>query len=434
MQRKAQKDVIVVNDVSKSFKIYFDKGATLKEKLLFADRRKHEVRNVLTNINFTVKKGEVIALIGENGCGKSTLLKLLTKIMYPDKGQIRMEGRVSSLIELGAGFHPDLTGRENIYTNASIFGLSRKEIDSRIEKIIEFSELGDFINNPVRTYSSGMYMRLAFAVAINVDAEILLIDEILAVGDASFQAKCFRKIQEIKNQGVTIVFVSHDLSTVQRICDRAIYIYRGKIKREGDPYNVVNTYLKDVMENESGLKSVVSKDEDVVENEPSKEDIFCEQQKDKLCIDSDAQFISRHGNKAVEITSIKMIEASTNQEKTAFETGKTTVIRITYKRNDSNIKTCVFGIGIFRNDGIRCYGTNTQNNRLKVTLKDSGSLEIVLEEFEILPGEYWIDVALHDEFSIIYDFISGAYRFNVFSSTSDVGVAMLKHRFNLNIE
>ena len=180
--------VISVKDVEKKFKVYYDKGQTFKERLLFRNRNHYEERPVLKGISFQVEKGQAIGIIGENGSGKSTLLKLMTRIMYPDKGSIEIKGRVSSLIELGAGFHPDMSGRENIYTNASIFGLTKKEIDLRLNDIIAFSELEEFIDNPVRTYSSGMYMRLAFSVAINVDSDILLIDEILAVGDASFQA------------------------------------------------------------------------------------------------------------------------------------------------------------------------------------------------------------------------------------------------------
>lgn len=204
-------NAIEVRNITKNFKVYLDKGHTLKEKTLFSRRRRYEERRVLDGISFDVRKGESVGLIGHNGCGKSTTLKLLTKIMYPDSGTIQMQGRVSSLIELGAGFHPDMSGRENIYINASIFGLTRREIDERIKNIISFSELEEYIDNPVRTYSSGMYMRLAFAVAINVDADILLIDEILAVGDASFQAKCLHKMREIKADGTTIVIVSHSL-------------------------------------------------------------------------------------------------------------------------------------------------------------------------------------------------------------------------------
>ena len=234
---------IDVNNITKSFKVFPDKGSQLKERLLFLKRNRYEERRVLRGISFQVKKGEAIGLIGHNGCGKSTTLKLLTKIMYPDTGTITMNGRVSSLIELGAGFHPDMSGRENIYTNAAIFGLTKKEIDARLKDIISFSELEEFIDNPVRTYSSGMYMRLAFSVAINVDADILLIDEILAVGDANFQAKCFNKLKEIKAKGTTIVIVSHSLGQIEQICDRSIWIHEGLIKAEGEPKEIDLEYL-----------------------------------------------------------------------------------------------------------------------------------------------------------------------------------------------
>ena len=237
---------IIVENVSKKFKIYSDRGYNLRDHALTRHRGKHEDRVVLQDISFSVKKGEALGIIGENGCGKSTMLKLLTGIMYPDGGTITMNGRVSALIELGAGFHPDMTGRENIYTNAAIFGLSRKEIDARLDDIIAFSELGAYIDNPVRTYSSGMYMRLAFSVAINVDADILLVDEILAVGDAAFQAKCFKRMNEIKENGATIVLVSHSLGQVEQICDRSIWINHGHIEMEGVPSVVHQAYL-DVM-------------------------------------------------------------------------------------------------------------------------------------------------------------------------------------------
>ena len=207
---------ISVDNVEKSFKIYKDKGFTLKERVLFFKSRNAYVKNnILKGISFDIEKGDILGIIGKNGSGKSTLLKLITRIIYPDSGSIKINGKVSSLIELGAGFHPDMTGRENIYINASIYGLTKKEIDAKLDTIIKFSELEEFIDSPIRTYSSGMYMRLAFSVAINVEAEILLIDEILSVGDANFQAKCFKKMQELKDSGITIVIVSHDLHTMK---------------------------------------------------------------------------------------------------------------------------------------------------------------------------------------------------------------------------
>ena len=235
---------IKVTNMTKEFKIYLDKANTLKEKLLFFSRGKKDTRVVLKKINLEIKQGETVALIGNNGSGKSTLLKLMTKIYYPTRGRVITQGKLTSLLELGAGFHPDFSGIENIYFNASIFGLSKKEIDDRLNEIISFSELEEFIDNPVRTYSSGMYMRLAFSIAINVDADILLIDEILAVGDQHFQEKCHNKLMELKKSGKTIVMVSHSLDSVKQLCDRAIWIHDGEIRLDGKCEKVVDEYLK----------------------------------------------------------------------------------------------------------------------------------------------------------------------------------------------
>lgn len=239
-----EENAIEVKNMSKKFNVYYDKANTLKEKMMFWNRNRKEVRNVLKNINIKIKKGETVALIGTNGSGKSTLLKLMTKIYYPTNGTVETNGKLTSLLELGAGFHPDFSGRENIYFNASIFGLSKKEIDRRIDEIIDFSELREFIDNPVRTYSSGMYMRLAFSIAINVDADILLIDEILAVGDQHFQEKCQEKLLELKESDKTIVIVSHSLDSVEKLCNRAIWIYDGEVKLDGNCKNVIKEYLK----------------------------------------------------------------------------------------------------------------------------------------------------------------------------------------------
>ncbi len=238
-------NAIIVQDVYKNFDVFYDKTNTIKDKVLFWNKSKKEVREILKGIDLEIKKGEVVGLIGINGSGKSTLLKLMTKIIYPTKGKITTNGKLTSLLELGAGFHPDFSGRENIYFNAAIFGLSRKEIDARLNDIIEFSELGDFIDNPVRTYSSGMYMRLAFSIAINVDADILLVDEILSVGDQHFQERCFQKIEDLKNQGKTIVIVTHSMDTVTRFCTRAVWLHQGKIKMDGDAETVTKVYLEE---------------------------------------------------------------------------------------------------------------------------------------------------------------------------------------------
>ena len=245
MKKTDKETAIEIKHVTKSFKIYYDKASTLKEHLLFWKRNESELYTALKDINLDIKKGETVGLIGVNGSGKSTLLKLMTKIIYPTKGEIITHGKLTSLLELGAGFHQDITGRENIYFNAAIFGLTKQEIDKRLDEIIEFSELGEFIDNPVRTYSSGMYMRLAFSIAINVDAEILLIDEILAVGDQHFQEKCFNKLQELKESDKTIVIVSHSLDQIENLCTRAIWINNGLVEMDDTPSKVIPEYLKE---------------------------------------------------------------------------------------------------------------------------------------------------------------------------------------------
>ncbi len=244
MKKQTTEYSIIVDNVYKKFKLVYDKPFTLKERLVFWNKTKVGYHEVLKGINLKIKKGETVALIGVNGSGKSTLLKLMTKIIYPTSGKITTNGKLTSLLELGAGFHPDFTGRENIYFNASIFGLTAAEIDARVQDIIDFSELGEFIEAPVRTYSSGMYMRLAFSVAINVDAEILLIDEILAVGDQHFQDKCFAKLQELKKSDKTIVIVSHSLNSIKKLCDRAVWLHEGQIREDGQTNKVIEDYLK----------------------------------------------------------------------------------------------------------------------------------------------------------------------------------------------
>lgn len=237
-------NAIEIRNMSKSFKVQYDGAHTIKEALLRRHKGKIERHLVLDNINLDIKKGETVALIGVNGSGKSTLLKLMTKIIYPDKGTIKTNGKLTSLLELGAGFHQDFTGRENVYFNASIFGLTEKEIDARLDEIVSFSELGSAIDEPIRTYSSGMYMRLAFSVAINVDADILLLDEILAVGDQRFQDKCFAKLEELKDSNKTIVIVSHSTAATNKICDRAVWICNHKVREDGNAIDVSESYIQ----------------------------------------------------------------------------------------------------------------------------------------------------------------------------------------------
>ena len=330
-----KENAIEVNNITKSFKVYYDKGSELKEKMLFWKRNKYEMRQVLKGISFNVKKGEAIGLVGKNGCGKSTTLKMLTKIMYPNSGTIEMCGRVSSLIELGAGFHPDMSGRENIYTNASIFGLDKKEIDRRLDDIIAFSELEEFIDNPVRTYSSGMYMRLAFSVAINVDADILLIDEILGVGDANFQAKCFNKLREIKAQGTTIVIVSHSLGQIEQICERSIWIKDGLIEMEGKPQEVHLQYLnymneERISQQEKERIRQQKKEADDRKKQQEEEERRKKEEEIKRMRQEEWDNNTRYGSGDIMFTSLELCDVNDHDVST-YKTGDTMTLKAKYK-------------------------------------------------------------------------------------------------------
>ena len=420
------KDVVInVKDVKKSFKIYSDKGHTLKERLLFFKQRNSYTRHeVLKGVTLEIKKGEVVGLVGHNGCGKSTLLKLMTKIIYPDKGKIEINGKISSLLELGAGFHPDMTGRENIYTNASIFGLTKKEIDARLDDIINFSELEEFIDSPVRTYSSGMYMRLAFSVAINVDADILLIDEILAVGDARFQAKCFNKMLELKKREITIVIVSHDLGSIERLCNRAIWIENGKIKDEGIPHDIVAEYLDDIMSKDESKKIKVQSNENNQKNSKEKtEERIIEKKENK-------KDKNRTGNKDVEIIGIKLLNEKDEISDT-YNSEDKLKIQVKYKRNNDELKDSVFGFGIFRNDGLNCYGTNTFiDNFGKIKIQDEGIVEVIIDQIQLLEGKYYLDIAFHDEYGKPYDYIRKIKKISIYSILKDAGIFRIKHKFS----
>ncbi len=447
---------IEVEHISKHFKIFLDKGHELKDYVTSIRRTKYENRQVLKDISFKVKKGEAIGLIGQNGCGKSTTLKLLTKIMYPDSGSITMRGRVSSLIELGAGFHPDMSGRENIYINASIFGLSKKEIDRRLDDIIAFSELEEFIDNPVRTYSSGMYMRLAFAVAINVDADILLIDEILAVGDVNFQAKCFNRLREIKAEGTTIVIVSHSLGQIEQICERSIWIHDGVIRAEGKPRDIHPEYLDFMGEKRQEIaKKEKERQDSRREEKPSDENVAPNvEQAEKNVGDSGENVDSeppvtgedtsetmaasreknskRWGNGYARIKRVRMLDSYGNEQK-VFKTGTEICIEIDYSVV-RKVEDAVFGIGIFRSDGLQCYGTNTRIDKLdRYDLDEAGTTIVRLKELHLIPAEYTLDVAIESDIGVAVDYYREAYRFETYSEVGDVGVARISHEWNLKL-
>lgn len=418
-------NAIEVKHVKKKFKVYMDKGSQLKERILFRSRNRYEERWVLDDVSFEVKKGEAIGLIGHNGCGKSTTLKLLTRIMYPDTGSIELKGRVSSLIELGAGFHPDMSGRENIYTNASIFGLTKKEIDERLDDIIEFSEMEPFLDNPVRTYSSGMYMRLAFSVAINVNADILLIDEILAVGDVNFQAKCFNKLREIKAQGTTIVIVSHSMGQIEQICDRSIWIHEGKIKADGDPREIDKDYLDFMGQKRQEIVEQVQKKEAEKQEEAQEE-----QTPEEVETALEEEEKKRWGNGKARFREV-YISGNQSQKQSVFATEEKVRIHMHYKVK-KRVEDAVFGIGIFRDDGVQCYGTNTRIEQFeRFDLEKDGETVVEIEKLSLLPGKYTLDVAIESDMATPVDYYRQAYSFEVYSSLTDVGVFRIPHRWEV---
>ena len=404
-------NAIEVRNLKKIFKVYPDKSNSVKEKLLFFKRNKYEVNQVLDGVSFDIKKGEAVGLIGKNGCGKSTTLKLLNRIMYPTSGTIRVNGRVSSLIELGAGFHPDMSGRENIYTNASIFGLTKKQIDEKLDDIIEFSELGEAVDNPVRTYSSGMYMRLAFSVAINVEADVLLIDEILAVGDVSFQKKCFEKLREIKYSGTTIVIVSHSLQQIEQICDKSIWIEKGHIRQIGNPKEIHLTYLNEMEEERQRLIHEAQKNK---ENDIEDRDSFC------------GKKVIRSGSGAVYFTNVTLKD---KEEKLQNVYKSHDFMQVQYDFvNKSDIEEAVFSVRIYKDDNTHCYGT-TSDIECNDTIKIKGKNKFIVDfdDLCLLDGNYMIDVDVKDKTGdIVYDSIHDTIRFDVINEDGRTGVCAIR--------
>lgn len=404
-------NAIEVRNLKKIFKVYPDKSNSVKEKLLFFKRNKYEVNQVLDGVSFDIKKGEAVGLIGKNGCGKSTTLKLLNRIMYPTSGTIRVNGRVSSLIELGAGFHPDMSGRENIYTNASIFGLTKKQIDEKLDDIIEFSELGEAVDNPVRTYSSGMYMRLAFSVAINVEADVLLIDEILAVGDVSFQKKCFEKLREIKYSGTTIVIVSHSLQQIEQICDKSIWIEKGHIRQIGNPKEIHLKYLKEMEEERQRLIHEAQKNK---ENDIEDRDSFC------------GKKVIRSGSGEVYFTNVTLKD---KEEKLQNVYKSHDFMQVQYDFvNKSDIEEAVFSVRIYKDDNTHCYGT-TSDIECNDTIKIKGKNKFIMDfdDLCLLDGNYMIDVDVKDKTGdIVYDSIHDTIRFDVINEDGRTGVCAIR--------
>jgi ABC-type polysaccharide/polyol phosphate transport system ATPase subunit len=369
----------------------------LKELVLGQRPRAEEVL-ALDDVSFTVHKGEAVGVIGSNGSGKSTLLKLVAGTSRPTSGSLDVYGRVAALLEIGAGFHPDFTGRENAFLNGAILGLSRRQMEAAMPSIEAFADIGRFFDAPVKAYSSGMYARLGFAVAVHVDPDILLVDEVLAVGDEEFQHKCYAKINDFRARSRTILFVSHDLAAVRRLCRRAIALDRGKVLAEGDVEYVIAAYEE----------TVRSKEEH------------------KLAAALTPQ---RWGDRRVELTSVKLLGGD-GSEARVFDSGDALTIELAY-RSSLDGSAVAFGVAVYRDDGVLCYGTNTALERIPLTVRrGDGVVRFQASRLDLLEGQYVLDIAVHspDEREM-YDYHAKAYPFRVRGGNGEVGLARIEHRW-----
>jgi lipopolysaccharide transport system ATP-binding protein len=359
-------------NVSKYFNIRHERPRSFQELLLRVIHREPlnpvEQYWALRDVSFAVDYGEIVGLIGPNGAGKSSILKLASRIIQPTSGRIDVHGRLSALLELGAGFHHDLSGRENIYLNGSILGMSRPEIKARFDEIVEFAELQRFIDVPVRHYSSGMHMRLGFSIAVHVNPEILLVDEVLAVGDQAFHGRCLDKIQELVRGGVSILFVSHDLNTVRALCERVLWLDAGVIREEGHPDRVVNAYLGEMSEDELAhlgeCRGRISEGR-------------------------------RLGSNEAEITDVQLLDDA-GEERYVFESGESLVVRMGY-RCAGPVRQPVFGVAVFRNDGWHINGPNTRFADCPIeAIEGEGTVEYHIESLPLLEGVYQLSVSIYD--------------------------------------
>jgi ABC-type polysaccharide/polyol phosphate transport system ATPase subunit len=380
---------------------------------LFKALRPDELVTALNGISFKVEKGTTFGVIGENGSGKSTLLKIIAGIAKPTSGKVSVRGKVSALIELGAGFHPEISGRENVFINGIMLGLSKREINEKFNEIVKFAELEEFIDAPVKTYSSGMYMRLGFSIAINVNPEILLIDEVLAVGDASFVPKCLDRIDDFRRRKKTILFVSHDLTTVEKICDQVIWLKEGKIQIIGEPKRVIDTYLQDIAHKQED-------DFEVRHREIDLEQKWEEEEREK-----------RWGGREIEISKVTL-KSLDGQEKHVFSPNDGMIIEMGVKAS-SQIKDFVFGVGIFNSKGVSCYGTNTHLEDFEpVSLRGEGKVVCKISQLNLVNGTYYLDVAVHKRDGYPYDYHRNLYSFLVSSLHRDEGVSRLSHSWSFS--
>jgi ABC-type polysaccharide/polyol phosphate transport system ATPase subunit len=416
---------VQVQDVYKFYKKFADrhKFLTIKSamvnKTLFGDLQVGERFEALRGVSFDVRSGHTLGIIGENGSGKSTMLKILAGISKPTSGSVITTGRISALIELGAGFHPEISVRENIFINGIILGLTRKEIQAKYDEIVQFAELEDFIEHPVKGYSSGMFMRLGFSIAINVNPDILLIDEVLAVGDASFVPKCLDKINEFRRHNKTIIFVSHDLATVERICDEVIWLKKGQVEMRGYPKRVVDAYLE----------YVGKKDSDKYQRQHDKE---AKSAQDELRENDGLQNPEkRWGSREIEISNVKMFDGS-GKEKYLFNSAEPLAVAFDVQAAGSE-KDFVFGIAIYNSEGILCYGSNTVLDDFSAkSISGRGNVRLSIPALSLISGTYFLDVAVHKYDGYPFDYHHLLYTFRVTSSHRDIGITRIAHRWEFS--
>jgi ABC-type polysaccharide/polyol phosphate transport system ATPase subunit len=403
---------VAVRGVSKRFRLHRGRQVSTVKDLFVRGGRAGlftgEELWALRDVTVELTRGRMVGIVGSNGSGKSTLLKVIGGILKPTTGTIGVTGRVSALIELGAGFHPEFTGRENVYVNGVLLGLGRAEIRERFDDIVAFAGLEAFIDNPVKTYSSGMYMRLGFAIAVTVDPDILLIDEVLAVGDEAFQHKCVGKIQEFKARGKTILLVTHDLGSVERLCDEAVWLHGGRLMAHGPTREVIDRYLGQVASEEARALGA--------EHRQAEAEAAAGHQ--------------RWGSREVEITRVRVLDRA-GAERYLYDTGEPCTVQLGF-RAPRPVEDPVFGIGIFRKDGVCCYGTNTAIDGFHLgKLDGEGEVAMAIEALDLVEGEYLLDVAVHARDGHPYDYHSRLYALAVRSRVKDTGVARLAHTWRL---
>ncbi len=398
---------IRLQKVSKRFAFTPDSPQSVLESLIsLASRRRQRAQDLwaVRDVSFTVQPGQCVGLIGRNGSGKSSLLKLIARILQPTSGQIEVRGRISALLELGAGFHQDLTGRENIFLNASVLGLSRQETEALFDDIVAFSELGGFIDMPVKHYSSGMYMRLGFSVAIHVRPDILIVDEILAVGDQTFQAKCIDRIMEMKREGVTILFISHDLSTIGKLCNEVIWLDGGRVCAIGPTDHILSQYR----------------------------DFLFQRVGQQASVENEAGGYRLWGTRQIEITGVRLLNED-GDEATIYHTGDSLRVEVAYTAHEP-IAAPEFGLALYRHDGLHLTGPNTRVGGLEMGLVEgSGVVGYTIARLPFLPGRYQLSVAIHDsERPLAYDFHEEAYAFRVVEggTTQSEGLLALDARWD----